>query len=627
MQYHHDGYIGHNPRIKEPQGTGIDRAEELPDEMDVLIIGAGPGGIVQAAQLTDYPSIHTRIIDRRPGRLEVGRADGLFSRSSETFQAFEFYSAIAQEASHMREMNFWGPDPENPSNIVRVARAPDPPAYVSEFPILTVNQARVIDYFAEHAANGPGRINVNYGYEFVDLEINEGLEHPVRVRLRAQDGAERTVRCKYAVGCDGARSPVRSSIGVHVDQSSASQAWAVMDILVNTDFPDFRTRSGIQSDEHGSILLIPREGGFLTRFYVSLEAPTDETRERIMATTKEESIRRANQILHPYSVDVRNVAWYSIYEVRHTVARTFDDACSGDGSEYSRLPRVFIGGDACHTHSAKAGQGMNVSIQDGWNIAWKLGQVLEGRSRPDLLKTYNSERQVVAQKLIEYDKEWSAMMSKRPEELESPQEIVDFFVSTANFPGGFDTKYPESPIVGHSQHQQLAKGFPIGMRFKSAPVTRLADVNRVHVGHHFRADGRWRLYMFADAEAKAAGKLAQWLCSSPDSPVQQFTPAGQDIDSVFDAKIIYQQDYDDIDINSVHHYFRPRVGKFQVMDWEKIYTATPDNDIFDARGIDRSGALVIVRPDMYVAHVLPLSAREEITDFFEQSMSRQRGAD
>ncbi len=77
---------------------------------------------------------------------------------------------------------------------------------------------------------------------------------------------------------------------------------------------------------------------------------------------------------------------------------------------------MFIAGDACHTHSAKAGQGMNVSMQDGWNIGWKLGHVLEGRSPESLLATYSAERQVVAQNLIDFDKEWSTMMAKKPEE-------------------------------------------------------------------------------------------------------------------------------------------------------------------------------------------------------------------
>lgn|SRR5690625_3125199 len=161
------------------------------------------------------------------------------------------------------------------------------------------------------------------------------------------------------------------------------------------------------------------------------------------------------------------------------------------------------------------------------------------------------------------------------------------------------------------------------MRFKSARVSRVADSLPVHVGHHFRADGRWRLYAFSDAEGTAVADLAAWLEDAEDSPITLFTPTGADIDSVFDAKVIYQQDYHDVDVNAVPSLFRPKVGAYGLTDWEKVYATIPDDDFFAARGIDRSGALVIVRPDMYVAHVLPLSARSEITEFFAQSMVRQ----
>ena len=82
----------------------------------------------------------------------------------------------------------------------------------------------------------------------------------------------------------------------------------------------------------------------------------------------------------------------------------------------ARLPRVFIAGDACHTHSAKAGQGMNVSMHDAWNLGWKLGAVLRGRARPELLHTYSAERQKIAQQLIDFDREFARMFSAHPYE-------------------------------------------------------------------------------------------------------------------------------------------------------------------------------------------------------------------
>lgn len=625
MQFHKNGYVTRNPRILDAAGTGIDRPDELPDEMDVLIVGSGPAGLILAAQLTQYPSVTTRIIERRDGRLKIGQADGIQARSVETFQAFEFAEAIIQEAFQLTAMNFWGPDPDDASRIIRTKITEDDPHGISEFPHMIVNQARVLDYFAEYAANGPARIRPDYGWEFVGLETAEAGEYPVTVTLKRSAGDAagemRTVRAKYVVGCDGAHSAVRQAIGCQHIGKPSNHAWGVMDALTVTDFPDIRTKCAIHSSK-GSILHIPREGGFLYRMYVDLGAVSDSDNHAVRQTTLEQIIAKANEILHPYTLDVRHVPWWSVYEVGHRVTDRFDDVPAGEVGQ--RQPRVFIAGDACHTHSAKAGQGMNVSMQDGFNLGWKLGQVLEGRSPSSLLATYSDERQVIAQNLIDFDREWSTMMAKKPEEFASPEELAEFYVTTAEFPAGFMTQYEPSMITGEATHQELATGFPVGKRFKSARVMRVADANPVHLGHHHRADGRWRVYAFADSpaagEASALADWAEWM-SSQGSPVERFTPAGADRDAVFDVKVVYQQPYEQVDLGLVPGIFLPRVGDYGLIDYEKVYAVDAKRgDIFEERGVDRDGCVVIVRPDQYVAHILPLGAREELTEFFAGSM-------
>lgn len=624
MQFHHHGYVSGDPRVKPAAGVGLERPEELPDEVDVLIVGSGPAGMIAAAQLAQFPNVVTRMVERRPGRLVIGQADGIQARSVETFQAFGFAERIIAEAYRITEMCFWKPDPADPSKIVRTARPEDDPTGISEFPHLIVNQARVLDYFAEVAANGPTRSVPDYGYEFVGLEIadeSEGAEYPVAVTLRHTDGEregqERVVRAKYVLGADGARSKVRAAIGCTMKGDQANHAWGVMDTLAVTDFPDIRTKCSIQS-EAGNILLIPREGGHLFRMYVDLgEVPADD-HHKVRETTLEQIIARANEILHPYTLDVRHVPWHSVYEVGHRLTDRFDDVPTDAAG--TRTPRVFIAGDACHTHSAKAGQGMNVSMQDGWNLAWKLGHVLEGRAPESLLATYSAERQVVAQNLIDFDKQWSTMMAKKPEEFASPSELEDFYVQTHEFPAGFMTQYEPSLIVAEAAHQELAAGFPVGKRFKSAPVTRVCDGNPVHLGHHATADGRWRIYVFADAAGVGAGSttaaLAEWLESSPESPIAA-TPGGLDRDAWFDVKLVTQQPHTEIDLGSgVPRVFLPHVGPFQLVDYEKVYAADPADDIFELRGVARDGAIVVVRPDQYVSAVLPLTATDELAAFF-----------
>src|SRR5690606_25933934 len=201
------------------------------------------------------------------------------------------------------------------------------------------------------------------------------------------------------------------------------------------------------------------------------------------------------------------------------------------------------------------------------------------------------------------------------------------------FPSGFMTRYEPSMIVGTNDHQHLATGFPLGMRFKSAKVTMASDGNVIHLGHHARADGRWRVYAFADrpgpTEPSALRDWAEWMGTADDSPLLRHTPPDEDPDSVLDVKVIYQQGYDEVDVTQVPAVFRPKWGPLGLVDWQQAFAARPtawcDTDSCDERGLSRDGVVVEVRPDEYVAAILPLTAKEELAEFFSRSLLRQRG--
>jgi phenol 2-monooxygenase (NADPH) len=268
-------------------------------------------------------------------------------------------------------------------------------------------------------------------------------------------------------------------------------------------------------------------------------------------------------------------------------------------------------------------------MQDTFNLGWKLSAVLEGRAKPELLRTYTAERHAIAQGLIDFDKEWSKIMASPPKNPKHPElggvdpaELQAYFVKSGRYTAGVATHYaPTTVLTAQATHRALAKGFTIGMRFHSAPVVRLADAKPVQLGHAARADGAWRIYAFADASGERLRRLADFLAESPKSPIRRFTPKGADSDSVIDLRAVFQQGHRDLKVEELPSMLLPRKGRFAIIDYEKVYCPDLKNgpDIFVVRGIDRAqGAMVIVRPDQYVSNVLPLDAHGELAAFFSQ---------
>lgn len=629
MQFHLNGFHAGDPTLFAAAEGRSETQGDIPEELDVLIIGSGPAGLTLAAQLAAYPNISTRIVEQKSAPMTLGQADGISCRSVEMFNAFGFADQVMKEGYWVNETSFWMPDAQNPDQIERVGKIQDVEDGLSEMPHIILNQARVHDMYLDIMRKSPSRLDVDYSLRLKELHVDrDGGNYPVNVTLEhtnpEQVGQSKTLRARYVVGCDGARSAVRGAIGRELKGDYAFQAWGVMDILAVTDFPDVRLKSLIKSSGDGNILLIPREGGYLFRIYVELDVLQERGESR--NTTLDQLVSVTKRIFSPYSIEVKDVAWWSVYEVGHSVTDKFDDL--PDNPDAKQLPHVFIAGDACHTHSAKAGQGMNVSMGDTFNLGWKLISVLNGISPPELLHSYSAERQTVAQDLIDFDHRWSRIMSAPIAENEvGANEAPLFqkhFIEHGSFTAGLTVKYKPSALTGRSTWQGLATGFEIGTRFHSAPVIRLGDAKCVHIGHTIKADTRWHLYAFAgvgdlDAPNSTVVKLCNYLENDPNSPILKHTPEGADIDSVISVYGIFQQSHRDLNFEAMPSLLKPLKGKFQIKDYEKMFCPDLKNgkDIYDMRGIDREkGCIVIVRPDQYVAHILPLDAFEDLTKFF-----------
>ncbi len=210
-----------------------------------------------------------------------------------------------------------------------------------------------------------------------------------------------------------------------------------------------------------------------------------------------------------------------------------------------------------------------------------------------------------------------------------PDQIQEQFQRGGQFTAGFGTRYSPSLLTGGTEHQHLAAGFPVGERFHSSDVTRIADAQRIGLGHTAQADGRWRLYAVADRDAKGASPnydaLIQFLAQDPNSPLRRFTPAGADVDAVFDLRSVHQGSHTETTVADLPALLVPAKGKYGLRDYEKAFASQlvdGGEEIYEVRGIDRAtGALVVVRPDQYVSMVLPLDGTLALTEFFARFMA------
>ena len=637
MQFHLNGFEPGDPEI-------VDQSERypasgaqgsVPEEVDVLIVGCGPAGLTLAAQLSAFRDIKTCIVEQKPGRMLRGQADGIACRTMEMFHAFGFSERVLKEACWINETTFWKPDDRQPAKIVRSGWVQDVEDGLSEFPHVVLNQARVHDFYLDFMRRSASKLEPYYARHVMAVQPSAGGSNgAMTVTLERLEPAHRgqieTVRARYVVGCDGARSVVRSSIGRELRGESANHAWGVMDVLAVTDFPDIRCKSFIQSDSQGSIIIIPREGGYLARLYVELTKLEIGERVAKLNITVDELIAKAQRIFHPYKLEVKEIPWWSIYEIGQRLTDKFDDVPEDEIA--TRLPSLFIAGDACHTHSPKAGQGMNVSMQDAFNLGWKLVSVLRKRCPPSLLHTYSAERRAIAKELIDFDREWAALLASTHEEGggADPAKTQDYFIKHGRYTAGTATHYSPSILTGESIYQRLAEGFVVGKRFHSAPVIRLADAKPTHLGHVVKADGRFRIFAFAGASNPASSCAIRQLCDfvekDQDSPVRKYTRRGDDIDAVIEVCAVFQQHHRELAIEAMPTLLLPRKGRYGLHDYEKIFCADikGGNDIFAMRGIDReAGCMVIVRPDQYVAHVLPLDGFKQLASFFDGFMLPQ----
>lgn len=474
-------------------------------------------------------------------------------------------------------------------------------------------------------------------------DTNEDDELLKKSQARASSGE--IVHAKYVLGCDGARSWTRRALGFELDGEATDFIWGVMDVIPITDFPDIRMRCAIHSAENGSLMVIPRENK-LVRLYIQLKevVPDASGRADRSKITPEIIFKSAQKIIAPYKLDYEYCDWWTAYQIGQRV-----------GTDFSAYDRVFLAGDAVHTHSPKAGQGMNISMQDCYNLGWKVALVAKGLAKPEILSTYQTERRRVAQDLIEFDHRFSRLFSGRPAkdvmdtEGISMEVFKDAFEKGNLFASGLSVNYGPSCLVAKAgdvgaegdesnvaqslvlsrvtSTQELATGLPVGMRFNSFKVLNQADARPWHFQERLKADGRFRIVLFAgDVVQPAQQARVQAFCAALDAPssfLRRVTPAGQPIDSVIEILTIHSSKRADAellrDFPAILHPFDDHSG----WDYNKVFVDDVSyhegfGDAYKNYGVDKErGCVVVARPDQYVSWIGELEDVQGLEAYFE----------
>ncbi|KAF5972880.1 phenol 2-monooxygenase [Fusarium coicis] len=576
------------------------------EKVQVIICGGGSAGLTAAIWLARF-NIDFKILERRPGPLEIGQADGVQCRTVEIFENLGISERLLEEAYHVMEVAFWSPDDNQ--GLVRKDLAYDTEEGLSHQPHLILNQARINDLMLQEIIRlrGNGTSGVLYNSQVEGVRIVEDEEYPVEV-VTMRNGEPYRYRAKYAIGCDGAHSTVRKSLGFKMVGDSSDSVWGVMDIYPITNFPDIRKKAMLQSKNDGNLMIIPREGDELVRFYIEL--PGTSARD----VTEQDLINKVKRIFHPFDIDIAKTVWWSAYVIGQRLA-----------DHFTKDHRIFLTGDACHTHSPKAGQGMNVSLQDGFNIGWKMAHVLTGRAPPSVLETYVLERQQTAQQLIEFDRSFSKLFSSEHRKANgiTAKDFHDKFVETGRYTAGMATKYKPSILTSVDENDNsVALGLTVGMRFPSAPVVRLSDTKPMQLNRNLAADGRWHVLIFCSGDFARKGLHEAATELSNLNGI--FTPAGESADEVFSHTLLIKAERKTIEMGQLPEVFFPHTGPYNLRNVHRVFVDDTNpymlgcGQAFSKYGIKaEQGAIVVVRPDLYTARILSLSQITELFTFFK----------
>lgn len=348
----------------------------------VLIVGAGPTGLVLALWLTRL-GIPVRIIDQTAQAGTTSRALAVQARTLELYAQIGLAAKVLERGHRVDAMNLWATGKHRARAVFgKMGEGLSPFSFALIFP-QDEHERLLIE---ELTALG---VEVERGCELLSFEERAGS---VLARLKKSDGNSEVFETSYIAGCDGAHSAVRGALGIGFEGGTYDHLFYVADVEASGDVMNGELHVAFDTTDFLAVFPLKKNGH--TRLVGTVKDGAGKAGDKL---SWDDVSKRAMDWV---PIGVKRVNWFSTYRVHHRVADHF------------RKGRAFLLGDAAHVHSPVGGQGMNTGIGDAINLAWKLAAVLLGRARETILDSYEPERIAFARRLVETtDRAFSAVTS------------------------------------------------------------------------------------------------------------------------------------------------------------------------------------------------------------------------
>lgn len=382
-----------------------------PDTTDIVIVGGGPVGLI-CAYLGRLCGLRMMVLDQSEGPLKVGRADALNARSLQLLEIVGLFDELYPLGKTCNTSSVWA----DGGFVSRQSSWWDELEGCLHKHFLMLGQS-FLEQILDKKLRGLG-VEPRRRSEVVDVRL---VENGCITELA---GGE-TVRSKYVIGADGSRSLVRELFKVPFEIVRPQMIWAVLDGVIDTDFPKVPEIIVFQTDT-SDVAWIPREGK-IDRFYVRMD-----TNDFVL----EQAISKINHALRPHALRFKEIVWFSKFSVKESVAEQF-----------VIQDRIFLAGDACHVHSVNGGQGLNTGLGDAFNLLWRLNSVIHFGAGTELLRRYEMERKPVAVSVIESSGELVRSM-KYSKTRTHAKDYVDIVRKRAGNITGMGVRYGEGGVQG-----------------------------------------------------------------------------------------------------------------------------------------------------------------------------------